>query len=122
LGTLAKLHGRLLWSQVDKDDQELFRDRVLVPTLAEAMARPSDPASVQALLELLAMTDEPKQAPALDAWNGIMASLQKHQQDHVFAKRRAAIVRERSKPPAMVKRANFCGAGEASAGDATQGG
>jgi hypothetical protein len=113
---LAKLHGRLLWCQVDSDDQALFRDHVLVPTLAEALARPKfDPVLVEDLVGLLAMNDDPKDAAALQAWNALLASLQKvtGTQDHGLAKRRAAIKRERTSPPPMVKKSSFCGIAEA---------
>jgi hypothetical protein len=112
---LAKLHTRLLWCQVDKDDQALFRDRVLVPALVEVLARAKpDPVLVDDLAELVAMNDEPKDPAPLSAWNALLASLQKSQGPSrpPFAKRRAAVRRERASPPPMVKKMNFCGTGE----------
>ena len=37
---MGQLHARLLWCQVDADDLEEFRDRVLVPALGRALAIP----------------------------------------------------------------------------------
>ena len=37
---MARLHARLLWCQVDADDLPEFRDRVLVPALADALKKP----------------------------------------------------------------------------------
>jgi len=116
---LGRLHGRILWCQVDKDDLALFRDKVLVPSLAEALARPKpDPELVDDLVELLAMTPDPPAdgtAPkALTAWQKALDSLQKpgEKSDRGFAKRRAAIKRERADPPPMIKKGSFCGAAE----------
>ena len=36
--TFGHLHARLLWCQIDADDRASFRDKVLVPALAEALA------------------------------------------------------------------------------------
>jgi hypothetical protein len=112
---LGKLHTRLLWCQVDKDDLDLFRDHVLVPTLSAALASPKlDTVLVDDVLGLLAMSDDPKEAPALDAWNALMATLQKtpEHRDRTFTKLRARVKRERQSPPPMVKKWNFCGAAE----------
>jgi hypothetical protein len=112
---VAALHERLLRCQVDTDDLALFRDKVLVPTLVELLARPKpEAAMVEEMLWLVAMTAEPTEGPALDAWKSMLAALQKPSQhyDQIFAKRRASVRRERANPPAMVKYANFCGATE----------
>ena len=114
---LGKLHGRLLWCQVDKDDLELFRDHVLVPSLAELLARPKpDAAAIDELIALTAMTPDPSEGPSLVAWKSMLAALQKagEHYDHAFAKRRLAIKHERANPPPMVKKASFCGIAESS--------
>jgi len=124
---LGRLHGRLLWCQVDKDDLEMFRDHVLVPSLTEALARPKpDPALTQDLVGLVAMTPDPAtNGDAQEAWNAwqkMLAAVQKSGEhlDHLLAKRRAAVKRERSDPPPMVRKTNFCGAAEASTPTTTE--
>ena len=124
---LGRLHGRLLWCQVDKDDLEMFRDHVLVPSLTETLVRPKpDPALTQDLVGLVAMTPDPAahgdaQEP-WNAWQKMLAALQKSGEhlDRLLAKRRAAVRRERSDPPPMVRKANFCGAAEASTPTTTE--
>ena len=117
---LARLHARLLWCQVDKDDLALFRDKVLVPSLAEALARPKpDPQLVDDLVELLAMTPDPPptepQGQPLTAWQKALASVQKtgeKQRPRLRQRHRTAIRRERADPPPMIKKGSFCGAAE----------
>jgi len=109
---LGKLHARLLWCQVDKDDLALFRDHVLVPSLTDLLARPKpDPITVEELIAMVAMTPDPSEEPALAAWNTLMAALQKtpDHRDRSFGKHRTKAKRERADPPPMVKRASFCG-------------
>jgi hypothetical protein len=116
---LGKLHGRLLWCQVDHDDLALFRDHVLVPCVADALARPKpDPALIDDLVGLLAMTPDPPtdgtSSAAREAWQKVLASLQKpgDRNERAFAKHRAAVRRERADPPPMIKKGSFCGAAE----------
>ena len=113
---LAKLHGRLLWCQVDKDDLDLFRDHVLVPSLAQALAQPKpDAVLVEELIGLLAMVPDPGEGASLVAWKAVLATMQKagEHYDHALTKRRATVKRERANPPPMVKKVSFCGAAEA---------
>ena len=113
---LGKLHARLLWCQVDKDDLDLFRDRVLVSSLTELLSRPKpDAAAIEELIGLVAMTPDPAEGPSLVAWKAMLAAVQKagEHYDHAFAKRRLAVKRERANPPPMVKKASFCGVAEA---------
>lgn len=57
---MARLHARLLWCQVDADDLNEFRDRVLVPSLTAALANPAtDRAKAEELIGLVAMVPEP---------------------------------------------------------------
>ena len=120
---LGKLHARLLWCQVDKDDLELFRDKVLVPSLTEMLARPKpDPTSIGELMALVAMTPDPTDGPGLAAWKSMLAALQKagEHYDHAFAKHRIDVKRERGSPPPMVKKSSFCGVAEAAASAETE--
>ena len=112
---LGKLHARLLWCQVDKDDLELFRDHVLVSSLSEMLARPKpDTAAIGELIALVAMTPDPAEGPALAAWKSMLAAMQKagEHYDRAFAKRRLAVKGERASPPPMVKKSSFCGVAE----------
>jgi hypothetical protein len=109
---LGRLHARLLWCQVDKDDLELFRDHVLVPSVTELLARPKpDAAAIEDLIGLVAMTPDPAEGPSLVAWKSMLEALQKTG-DNGFAKRRLAVKRERADPPDMVRKASFCGVAE----------
>jgi hypothetical protein len=113
--TLGHVHARLLWCQVDADDLVEFRDHVLVPALAQALAAPKpDPDMIDDLAGLVALVPEPAviELKAGAAWKALLASLA-HAGDRylkVFNARRAAAVRERAFPPPMIKKVNFCGA------------
>ena len=116
---LSKLHARLLWCQVDKDDLALFRDLVLVPTLTEALARPKpDAALLDDLIELIATVEGPSEGPTLPAWNAMLAAVQKAggKYEHNLAKQRARVKRER----AAGGKTSFCGAVEAHAPTTTE--
>jgi hypothetical protein len=113
--TLAHLHARLLWCQVDAEDLEEFRDRVLVPALGEVLADPkSDPTRVEDLVGLAALVPAPAAADAKDqaAWNALLATLGKSgdRNQRAFNTRRASAARERTNPPPMIKKVNFCNA------------
>jgi len=113
--TLGHLHARLLWCQVDADDLVEFRDHVLVPALARALAAPKpDSDMIDDLAGLVALVPEPAATDpkAQAAWKALLANLA-HAGDRymkVFNARRAAAVRERANPPPMIKKVNFCGA------------
>jgi hypothetical protein len=70
--TFGHLHARLLWCQIDADDLASFRDRVLVPLLAEALAAPKPDAQlIEDLVGLIALVPEPAATAdpkAQDAW------------------------------------------------------
>jgi hypothetical protein len=62
---VSQLHARLLWCQVDGDDLEMFRDRVLVPALQRALATPTaDRTTLEDLVGLVAMVPEPSLTPS----------------------------------------------------------
>jgi hypothetical protein len=130
--TFGHLHARLLWCQVDADDLAQFRDRVLVPALAEALAAAKpDPTLIEDLAGLLALVPEPaapsaatlaadpKAGQAADAWKKVMATLAKagdkagDKAMRTFATRHATAARERANPPPMVRKVNFCNAAAA---------
>ena len=78
--TFGHLHARLLWCQVDADDLASFRDRVLVPLLAEALAAPKPDAQlIDDMVGLIALVPEPAvtDPKAQDAWKKLFAALPK---------------------------------------------
>lgn len=116
---IGRLHARLLWCQVDRNDLALFRDDVLVPSLAQALASPkTEPLLIDDLVRALAMTEDPpsdgSSPKAWQAWQDALAVAAKpgERVERAFAKHRAAIRRERADPPPMIKRGSFCGAAE----------
>jgi hypothetical protein len=117
--TFGHLHARLLWCQVDSGDLAQFRNRVLVPTLADVLAAPKpDAALAEDLAGLLALVPPPAAvdpAPVQDAWKKVIAALPKagDKVSRVFANRRAAAARERANPPPMIRKVNFCNAADA---------
>jgi hypothetical protein len=112
------LHARLLWCQIDTADRDSFRDKVLVPTLAEVLAaQKPDAALVEDLVDLLALVPEPPaaDAKAADAWKKALAALPRagERAQRSLANQRAASARERANPPPMIRKMNLCNAAEA---------
>jgi hypothetical protein len=110
---MGHLHARILWCQVDADDLAEFRDRVLVPALAQTLAAPKpEAAMIEDLVGLAALVPEPGATDAKDqaAWKAMLASLGRpgDRLQRIFATKRAAAARERAAPPPMIKRVNFC--------------
>jgi hypothetical protein len=111
----AHLHARLLWCQLDDDDVARFRDGVLVPGLQTAVGNAKNaPAILEDLVGLLALVPEPPttDATATAAWKkmqGDLAKAPEHLQ-RMYNTRRAASVRERQNPPAVIRKVNFCNA------------
>jgi hypothetical protein len=121
------LHARLLWCQVDASDLALFRNRVLVPAVAEAFAAQKlDQNLLEDLVGMLALVPEPagNDPAGQQAWKKVMSEVQQKgdRYQRVFNNRRNAAGRERTYPPPMIKKVNFCNAAEAypSAGVETQ--
>jgi hypothetical protein len=143
---MARLHARLLWCQVDGDDLNEFRDRVLVPALTVALANPgADRSMLEDLVGVVALVPEPvapagsiapsaarataaATAPAnpvtpeaaaaaasLVAWRSLLTAIDKSDDklSRVFSTRRATAKRERLNPPPMIKKVDFCSAGQA---------
>ena len=127
---VAQLHARLLWCQVDADDLEEFRDRVLVPALVKGLSTPTtDRAIMDDLLGLVALAPEPQPPAATEsdpdrvrrmtasvtAWKAMQAAIDKagDKTARAFASRRAAVKRERTDPPPMIKKVSFCTAAAA---------
>jgi hypothetical protein len=116
--TFGHLHARMLWCQVDADDLASFRDHVLVPSLTDALAAPKpDTTLLEDLVGLIALVPEPPatDAKAQDAWKKMVAALPRggEKVQRALATRRAASARERTNPPPMVRKVNFCNAAAA---------
>jgi hypothetical protein len=118
--TLGHLHARLLWCQIDGNDLAELRDRVLVPSLMEALADPKAEATmVEDLAGIVALVPEP--GPTDDAkdqaqWKALQAALGKGPEkvQRTFNVRRGSAARERANPPPMIRKVNFCNAASAS--------
>jgi len=124
----ASLHARLLWCQVDGDDLAQLRDAVLVPALGQALEDPKvDPAQLDDLAALVALAPEPTPpqpgatdpasahiARTVTAWHNLLSTLDKHERaKKTFASRKQTARRERTNPPPMIKKINFCTAAAA---------
>jgi hypothetical protein len=115
---LATFHARMLWCQVDADDWAQFRDHVLVPATAEALSDPkSPPTLLEDLASLVALVPEPAanaDPKAQAAWKALQAAIGKAPErvQRTFASRRATARHERTSPPPMIKKVNFCGAAD----------
>jgi hypothetical protein len=114
---IARIHTRLLWCQIDADDLILLRDHVLVPTAQEALATPpKDPVILSDLVGLLALVPPPTEAPALAAYNAVRAQVKANPRlERAFTTREQGAHRQRTDPPPMIKRVNFCGVADTSA-------
>jgi hypothetical protein len=118
---LGRMHTRMLWCQVDTNDLWELRDRVLVPGLVEALAKPGGEASmIEDLVALVALApDPPATNPKAQAgWKSMMEALAKadNRYQRAFVARRASARRERTNPPPMIKKVNFCNAAQIAAG------
>ena len=118
----AHLHTRFLWCQIDPETVAQFRDRVLVPAFNQMAPDPAKPhgkteaAVIEDLVDLIALVPEPPatDAAATAAWKKLIADLE-HGADHLgrtYNTRRAASAHERTNPPPMIRKVNFCGAAD----------
>jgi hypothetical protein len=119
--TFGHLHARLLWCQVDVDDLAMFRDRVLVPAVVDALAALPKPdpgktktdSAAEDLVDLFALVPEPAATdPSVTGWKQATGALARagDRLQRVFVNRRAASARERANPPPMIRKVNFCNA------------
>ena len=107
----SALHGRLLWCQVDPDDEAHLRDQVLVPELSDLLSKKKVSEETEDLLDLVALVSAPKEGNALEAWKSAMASLEKPQNSQLLKRlndRRAAAAKERTSPPAAMRKVTMC--------------
>jgi hypothetical protein len=112
--SVGRVHARLLWCQIDPDDENTFRDHVLAPAVMDAAAQPKlDGAMLDDLTGLLALVPEPSDYLGLTAWKVMLGKLQKINPDRyqkAYVGRRAIADRERRDPPPAMKNVSFCGA------------
>ena len=113
--TMGHLHARLLWCQIDASDLVELRDRVLVPTLLEALADPhADAAMLEDLVGIVALVPAPDASDLKDlvTWKATLAAIAKAPEkvQRTFATRRVSAARERTNPPPMIKKVDFCNA------------
>jgi hypothetical protein len=121
---LAQLHARLLWCQMDGENEAELRDRVLVPTLTRAAADGNmDADSLEDLAELVGLVPEPIAGPAVAAWREMLAGLSKRGErfSRALSTQRTKAKRDRAEPPPMVRAQSFCQA-ENAAGPAAAAG
>jgi hypothetical protein len=115
---IGRLHQRLLLCQIDEDDLALFRDRVLVPALGEALdkTKGKDVASTAAadIAALLAICPPPADPPAKSAYDAMLDRLRKDGDRYQknFVTRRKIAERERADPPPALRKLSFCEAAE----------
>jgi hypothetical protein len=106
-----QIHSRLLWCQIDPEDQALVRDRVLVPAVRDALATPpKEPIILDDLVSLLALVPAPADDnPTLGPYQAVRNTVKANQRlDRLFATRETYARRQRANPPPMIKRVNFC--------------
>lgn len=113
--SVARMHRRLLWCQMDGGDEALVRDKVLVPAVADLLKQPKlDSAALDDLPGLLALLPEPAatDAQAIAAWKDVLARLQKlaPERYHAYLNRRMLADHERREPPPAMRTVSFCGA------------
>jgi hypothetical protein len=113
---IDQIHTRLLWCQMDPDDLAMLRDHVLVPTVKATVATPpKDQAVLEDLISLFALLPPPADPEPLASYNAVRAALKPNAKlERLFATREASARRQRTSPPPMIKRVNFCGVSESS--------
>ncbi|MEO6953614.1 MAG: hypothetical protein ABI321_17565 [Polyangia bacterium] len=113
---VGRLHQRILWCQIDSDDLEDLRDKVLVPVLVETSAGHAAAATVlDDILALLAISPVPTDPTAKAAFDTALDTVKKaHPADYQksYIARRATADRERKDPPPAMKRLIFCNAAD----------
>jgi hypothetical protein len=113
--TVERLHTRLVRCQVTGSTEGLFRDRVLVAALVDALSQPkSDPLAVDNLVDLLALVSEPAEPTAQTAWKAALGRLAKVFPERYkrFNERLVAAVVARKTPPPALHKVSFCKAAE----------
>lgn len=123
---LARLHSRLLLCQVNPDDSDAFRDRVIIPALGEAVKRGTngDQTALDELLGLLALTADPNFKPEEQAkratWEAALTGARDKlgvQYAKAFTERRTSAQVTRKTPPLKYKKTMFCTADEVELAD-----
>ncbi len=114
-GAVNHIHGRLLWCQIDPDDLTLLRDRVILPAGERLFAPAGQPASKDPLTRadlasLIALCDPPPDPTARARYDRVLAGIRADAElGRLFTARQTRAQRQRTSPPAMVRKVNFCG-------------
>ncbi|HEX6239747.1 MAG TPA: hypothetical protein VFZ61_02590 [Polyangiales bacterium] len=121
---LARLHSRLLQCQVSSEDGDGFRDNIIIPALADALARGNSGEAVDDLLGLIALTQDPSfqpdQVQKRAVWERALAGARDKmgvQYARAFTERRASAQDTRKNIPAKYKKTMFCTADEVELSD-----
>jgi hypothetical protein len=110
------IHTRLLWCQMDNDDLALLRDNVILPAAERVLGRApkeaaKEPVVREDLAGLVALVAPPKDAQARARYDRVLDGIRAEPElQKRFANRQAQAQRQRTNPPPMVKKVNFCGA------------
>jgi hypothetical protein len=113
------IHTRLLWCQIDPEDERQLRDRVILPAAERVLARPpqetpGDPLVRPDMVSLVALLAPPTEATARARYDRIMEGIRADAElTRQHAARQARAQRQRTSPPPMVRKVNFCGAAPA---------
>jgi hypothetical protein len=112
------IHGRLLWCQIDPGDLALLRDRVVLVAAERALAPGAtarDALVKPDLAGLVALLSPPEEAKARARYDRVVQLIRADAElGKLFAARQTRAQRQRTNPPPMVKKVNFCGAESAS--------
>ncbi len=106
------IHGRLLWCQIDPDDLALLRDRVILVAAERGLtAKAGDPVIRSDLAGLVALVAPPGEPEARARYDRVLAAIHADADlQKLFAARQVRAQRQRTNPPPMVRKVNFCGA------------
>jgi len=123
---LARLYSRLLQCQVDPEDGDALRDKVLLPALQAAVKRGAggDPTMREELMSLVALSSDPsfdaKDATKRERWQAALTGARETftgEYDRAFTRRRVTVQVTRKSPPAKLANAMFCTAAEVELAD-----
>ena len=115
-GAVNHIHTRILWCQIDPGDLALLRDRVILPAAEKGLAPPgkpgaADPVTRADLVSLLALCDPPTDPAARTRYENVLNGIRADPElNKLYSSRQARAQRQRTSPPPMVKKVNFCGA------------
>jgi hypothetical protein len=114
---IEKLHTRLSRCQVDDDDLQPLRDKLVVPILNATLEQPKPNAAViDNLISIMIYLPEPTDAEALAFWNSALSKLERNYPDKMkkgVVAGRLAVDASIKNPTMALRRVTFCKAQEA---------